>query len=137
MTEKEEVLMSWKIILFPIATVCIVLIPLFEAALQIELSGSLNIPLHWRLFLAAAIGAGLGVAVQVLKKITGIEAAKKDIEIKDLKQSLEVLTLEQQLTEREIMINSLLLVKNWNVQNQEIKTLKDLEKALKPPEETI
>ena len=113
----------------------VALIPLFEAALQIELEGHVDIPIHWRLFLAAAIGAVLGVLAQVLKRMMGIESEDKDKQIEALKIEIEKKELEHELIEKEIMINSMLLVKDWNLKNEEIKTMKDLEKALKPQEE--
>jgi len=128
MTEKK---MSWKEGLYPLVVVIIVLIPIFESALQIELMYNEDIPIHWRLFIGAAIGGLLSAIVQILKRAWNIRQEDLNIQIAERDSQIKYLSLQHKLTERELMINALLLNDKWNRENLKIGNLIDLEKALK------
>ena len=127
MPEKK---ISIKDTLYPLVIVIIVLIPIFESALQIELLTNEKIPIHWRLFIGAAIGGLLSGIVQIFKRAWNIREEDLNTAIAERDAQITNLALQHRLTEREIMINALLLNDKWNRENLEIKNLTDLENAL-------
>ena len=123
-------MLSWKVILTPLAIVAIVLLPLLETTLEIELMQS-NMPIHWRFFIAAMIGGCLGALMEILRKVFNIDKAKEaakatDIQLMQerkigkLNNDISNLRLQHQITERDIFLNAYKLTEEWNKINQEI-----------------
>ena len=116
---ENETITTWKIILSPFAIVAIVLLPLLETTLEIELYES-NLPIHWRFFISACIGGCLGAIVEILRKVFNADKQKETERANALEHQIAQLRLNHSIIERDIFINSYKLNEEWVKVNQEI-----------------
>lgn len=112
----------------PLAAAIIVAIPVFNAAVQIELMTNRDIPVHWALVAAVIIGIFLSAIVQIIKKVYEDLNLDLETEIKKLKNEITLESLRRDIIERDLMLNSACLNENWLIKNA---TVEQLEAALK------
>lgn len=129
---KEGMDLKWFI---PLAAFVLFMLPILNTAFQIELARVQTISIVWVMVISAAIGAGLSTTAKYIEKI--FEKHRKELEetVATLENKVTNLGLNHKLTEREIMINALLLNERWNKQNIEINNLADLARRLKVDED--
>lgn len=107
----------------PLAAFGIFTLALLEPALQIELAQSVSIPTHWSMFLAGIIGGGIGTAVAIIKKVyekQNIDIQKK---VEELQHEKRIMSLERDLSEQRIMLNSAIYNEDWLKANMKIADL--------------
>jgi len=115
----------------PLVAFTIFMIPLISLALQIEVQSIAEIAIHWQFVLSATISGGFATIVNILKKIYDKKSVELEEEIKNLNNQKVISTLERDLTEKTLMLNSAMYNEEWLKSNAKVEDLERIVNEMK------
>jgi hypothetical protein len=122
---------KWVTYSAALAAFVIFLLPLVNNAVQIDLAALSSIPTHWQMVISGAFGGGIATATLIMKKYYEDNEVDMEKKVELLIQEKEKLSLERDISERDIMLNSAQLNNDWLAKNMSIRDVDEVLQKMK------